>query len=68
MPRSAQLVALECPVCLLAGDEVGEVAEAVQLAGTHDDLLHRGSPTTVLRRAAVPTVSPYARPLLEEAR
>ena len=64
MPQSAQSGALECPGCLLAGAEGDEAAEAAQLAGTHDDLLHRGRPTTVLRRAA----APVGGLLLEEAR
>lgn len=68
MPRYAQLVALECPVCLLAGAEFGEVAEAVQLAGTHDDLLHQGRPTTVIRCEAASFIRRSGRPVLEGAR
>lgn len=47
----AALVVLECPVCLLAGGEFADVVEAVQLAGVHDDLSHRGQPVTVVRAA-----------------
>lgn len=37
-----------CPVCVLAGGPFDYLAEAEQLAGTHDDLLHGGHPTTVV--------------------
>lgn len=50
-PAALSLVVLECPVCRLAGDETLDVAAAVQLAGTHDDLSHRGHPVTVVRAA-----------------
>lgn len=39
---------LDCLVCLLGGGPVASAAEAAQLAGVHDDLRHRGVPTTVV--------------------
>lgn len=41
----ADLFAFICPACALAGGPFDRLAEAAQLAGTHDDLLHRGHPT-----------------------
>lgn len=46
------VLVLECPVCLLDGAEFTDVVEAVQLAGVHDDLRHRGAPTSIVRPAA----------------
>jgi hypothetical protein len=39
---------LACPACRLPGGPFGSLAEAEHLAGTHDHLLHRGQPTTVV--------------------
>lgn len=44
----ASAVGLECVPCQLAGSAASP-AEAVQLAGTHDDLLHGGRPTVEIR-------------------
>jgi len=38
---------LDCPVCGLDAGPYN-LAEAGQLAGTHDDLIHRGNPTALL--------------------
>jgi hypothetical protein len=42
--RPARLVVLDCPVCELHAGPFPP-AEAGQLAGTHDDLMHGGRPT-----------------------
>jgi hypothetical protein len=44
---SRGLVWLDCPACEL-GSGPHTPAEAGQLAGTHDDLIHRGRPTALL--------------------
>jgi hypothetical protein len=61
-PLKCRTPPLECPVCLLSGDQVGEAAEAVRLAGNprRPAPLHGGRPTTVIRWVG--------RPVLEEAR
>jgi hypothetical protein len=38
---------LDCPVCGLDGGPYG-AAEAGQLGGTHDDLIHHGHPTALV--------------------
>lgn len=46
-PRLARLVTLDCPACGLHSGPF-PLAEANQLAGTHDDLMHGGRPTAVV--------------------
>jgi len=42
------LVSVDCPVCGRSAGPFGR-AEAERLAGTHDDLIHRGRPTAEIR-------------------
>jgi len=42
------LFVTDCPVCVLVGGPF-VLGEAERLAGTHDDLIHRGRPTTEIR-------------------
>ena len=44
----SQRYIFDCPACCLVGGPFVAVAEAEQLAGTHDDLLHQGRPTAVV--------------------
>jgi hypothetical protein len=39
---------VDCPACCLSAGPFPGVAEAEHLAGTHDDLIHRGEPTAVV--------------------
>jgi hypothetical protein len=43
---------LDCPVCGLDGGPYG-AAEAGQLGGTHDDLIHHGHPTALVLAGGV---------------
>jgi hypothetical protein len=54
----------DCPACCLAGGPFASIAEAEQLAGTHDDLLHRGRPTTVVAADAPEPTTALAVSLL----
>jgi hypothetical protein len=42
---------LDCPTCDLTGGPFGTADEAGQHAGRHDDLMHRGKPTMLIRPA-----------------
>ena len=48
VPPPARLFVTDCPVCVLVGGPF-VLGEAERLAGTHDDLIHRGRPTTEIR-------------------
>jgi hypothetical protein len=54
----------ECPACGLAGGPFASSTEAEHLAGTHDDLLHRGEPTTLVRPAD-PPAPPAGQPAVD---
>ncbi len=43
--------AVECGACGLFGEPVRSAEAADQLAGTHDDIHHRGQPTATVRPA-----------------
>src|SRR5690348_13750414 len=47
VPRPVRLVVLDCPACKLRSGPF-PLAEADQLAGTHDDLIHGGRPIAVV--------------------
>jgi NTP pyrophosphatase (non-canonical NTP hydrolase) len=48
---------IDCPACGLVGGPFASAAEAVQHAGRHDDLMHRGEATTAVRPAGPPVTA-----------
>ncbi|HSV68437.1 MAG TPA: hypothetical protein VLJ59_21435 [Mycobacteriales bacterium] len=52
VPRLPGVWWVDCEVCELASGPLGCEAEAVQLAGVHDDVHHRGRPTVTVHPVA----------------